>query len=484
MAGSGWWCWLSLCTKPKQVASESVHGAQLALQRLTAARRCGGGDAACVDVEAGKPCKCGEELHVEATAPWRVAAVDAVHHGKPTSSFTHSVINMVGMLIGLGQLSTPYALENGGWASVFLLVGLGVMCAYTAHLIGKCLDDDTSSKTYQDIGERAFGGKGRVLASAFIYLEIFFALVSYTISLSDNLPLVFSGAVGHIHLPWVRLTATQLLTVAAVLVALPSLWLRDLSTISFLSFAGIVMSLLIFGTVVCAAAFGGVGLGGGYIPALRLERIPAVSGLYMFSYAGHIVFPNIHAAMKDPSAFTRVSVASFAVVTALYTALAFVGASMFGPSVSSQITLSMPPGLAVTRIALWATVLTPVTKYALEFAPFAIQLEHHLPATMSPRARTLVRGCVGSAALLLILALALSVPYFQYVLSLTGSLVSVAISIIFPCAFYLKIRWGRVSRSAVALNAAMIAGGVVLAVVGTASSATSLVQSIQRGHAA
>uniref|UniRef100_A0A0E0F4X3 Amino acid transporter transmembrane domain-containing protein n=1 Tax=Oryza meridionalis TaxID=40149 RepID=A0A0E0F4X3_9ORYZ len=485
MAASGWWCGLSLCAKPKQVASESVHGAQLALQRLTAARRCGsgGGDAACVDVEAGKPCKCGEELHVEAAAAGRVAAVEAVHDGKPTSSFAHSVVNMVGMLIGLGQLSTPYALENGGWASVFLLVGLGVMCAYTAHLIGKCLDDDPTSKTYQDIGERAFGGKGRVVASAFIYLEIFFALVSYTISLSDNLPLVFAGAAAHLHLPWVRLTATQLLTVAAVLVALPSLWLRDLSTISFLSFAGIVMSMLIFGTVVCAAAFGGVGVGG-YIPALRLERIPAVSGLYMFSYAGHIVFPNIHAAMKDPSAFTRVSVASFAVVTALYTALAFVGASMFGPGVSSQITLSMPPGLAVTRIALWATVLTPVTKYALEFAPFAIQLERHMPAAMSPRARTLVRGGVGSAALLLILALALSVPYFQYVLSLTGSLVSVAISIIFPCAFYLKIRWGRVSRPAVALNAAMIAAGVVLAVVGTASSATSLVQSIQRGHAA
>ncbi|CAD6253875.1 unnamed protein product [Miscanthus lutarioriparius] len=467
-------CW-SLCPKPRQVASESVHGAQLALQRLS--RRC-----ETCDVEAGTRCKCREEAVAQDGGKVAVVEVKGEERrSEPNSSFAHSAINMVGMLIGLGQLSTPYALENGGWASVFLLIGLGVMCAYTAHIIGRCLDEDSGSKTYQDIGEQAFGVKGRVIASTIIYLEIFLALVSYTISLSDNLPLVFAGV--HLHLPWLHLSATQLLTIIAVLVALPSLWLRDLSSISFLSFAGIIMSLLIFGSVVCTAAFGGVNLGK-HISVLQLEKIPVVSGLYMFSYAGHIVLPNIYTAMKDPSSFTKVSVTSFAVVTALYVALAFVGASLFGPAVSSQITLSMPPHLVVSKVALWATVLTPVTKYALEFAPFAIQLQHHLPEGMGPRARMFVRGAVGSAALLVILALALSVPYFQYVLSLTGSLVSVAICVIFPCAFYLKIYWGRVPKSTVTLNVVLMVTGVVLAVVGTISSAKSLVQSIQRGHAA
>lgn len=204
---------------------------------------------------------------------------------------------------GLGQLSTPYALENGGWSSVFLLVGLGVICAYTSHIIGKCLEEDSSSKTYQDIGQQAFGAKGRIIASTLIYLEIFFALVSYTISLSDNLPLVLSGV--HAHISWLPLSASQLLTVVAVLVALPTLWLRDLSSISFLSFGGIVMSLLIFVTIACTAAFGGV-RGNHSIPLLQLRKIPGISGLYIFSYAGHIVFPNLYTAMKDPSKFTKV----------------------------------------------------------------------------------------------------------------------------------------------------------------------------------
>lgn len=364
-----------------------------------------------------------------------------------------------------------------------ILVGLGIVCAYTTHIIGKCLEEvegnDSGCRTYQDIGERAFGYRGRIVASVFIYAEIFFALVSYTISLSDNLPLVLAGV--HPQLSWLRLSTAQLLTVVAVLVALPTLWLRDLSSISFLSFGGILMSLLIFTTIACTAAFGGV-RGNHAIPVVRLSKIPGISGLYIFSYAGHIVFPNIYVAMKEPCKFSRVSVTSFAIVTLLYTALAFMGAKLFGPTVSSQITLSMPPHLVATKIALWATVLTPMTKYALEFAPFAIQLDNTLPSSMRPRYRILIRGGVGSVLLLLILALALSVPYFENVLSLTGSLISVAISLIFPCAFYLKICWAQVSKAAVVVNAAIIVVGAVLGVAGTISSSKSLVESIQRGH--
>ncbi|XP_008804195.2 amino acid transporter AVT1H [Phoenix dactylifera] len=446
-------------TNQNQVATETVHGARLAIQ-LSNCDTC---------VEENNACKCREGSGV-------LSFGGSENHTKADSSFAHSAINMVGMLIGLGQLSTPYALENGGWTSAFLLVGLGIMCAYTSHIIGKCLEEDASSKSYQDIGEQAFGTKGRIITSTFIYLEIFLSLVSYTISLSDNLPLALRG----VHLSWLHLSEAQLLTSIAVLVALPSIWLRDLSSISFLSFGGILMSLLICITIGWTAAFGGI-KSNQRIPILQLRKIPGISGLYIFSYAGHIVFPNIYTAMKDPSKFTKVTVTSFTVVTGLYTALAFMGAKLFGPTVNSQITLSMPQHLVVTKIALWATVLTPMTKYALEFAPFAIQLEQNLTSTSS-RVRMLIRGIIGSSLLLVILALALSIPYFEHVLSLTGSLVSTAISVVFPCAFYLKICWPRVSKPALLLNGVVVVIGALFGVVGTISSSMALLQNIQRGH--
>ncbi|KAF5820093.1 putative amino acid transporter, transmembrane domain-containing protein [Helianthus annuus] len=160
------------------------------------------------------------------------------------------------------------------------------------------------------------------------------------------------------------------------------------------------------------------------------------------------------------------------------------GAKLFGPEVNSQITLSMPRGLVFTKIALWATVLTPMTKYALEFAPFAIQLEHRFLYSMKSHTKMIIRGTIGSVLLLLILVLALSVPYFQYVLGLTGSLVTVAIILILPSVFYIKIFWEKISRPILALNVFLIAIGFLLGVSGTISSLKLLVESFERIHTA
>ncbi|XP_057419111.1 amino acid transporter AVT1H-like [Lotus japonicus] len=442
---------------------DSGHGANLGVQ-LANCNSC---------VEESQLCKCDHINNIEESAVARDTNVDAEHDAKANSSLAHSVMNMVGMLIGLGQLSTPYAVEQGGWASAILLIALGVMCTYTCHLLGKCLKKNPKLRSYVDIGNHAFGAKGRFLAAILIYMDIFMSLVSYTISLHDNLTTVLH--LKQLHLA--KLSAPQILTVGAVLVALPSLWLRDLSSISFLSSVGVLMSVVIFVSVAATAVFGGVRVNH-EIPFLRLHNIPSISGIYIFSYGGHIVFPNLYKAMKDPSKFTKVSILSFTTVTALYTIMGYMGAKMFGPEVNSQVTLSMPSKQIVTKIALWATVLTPMTKYALEFAPVAIQLEHKLPSSMSGRTKMILRGIIGSSLLLVILALALTVPYFEHVLSLTGSLVSVAISLIFPCAFYIKICRGQISKPLFVLNISIITFGFLLGVVGTISSSKLLVEKI------
>jgi vesicular inhibitory amino acid transporter len=186
-----------------------------------------------------------------------------------------------------------------------LLVGIGVICAYTSLLLGKCLEKSPRSRSYADIGQHAFGSRGRLLASTFINVEIFMTLVSYTISLHDNLITVFAGTQLRL-LIWTKLSTSQLLTMIGVLIALPSLWLTDLSSISFLSCGGILMSIIIFTSVAYIAIFQVVKANHS-IPVLHLHKIPAISGLYIFCYAGHIVFPNLYKSMKDPSKFTKVS---------------------------------------------------------------------------------------------------------------------------------------------------------------------------------
>ena len=71
-----------------QVASESVHGAELAAKQLWA--RCD------VCVEQTKDCKCEQNTADQEPS----LAVEARHHGDANSNFAHAVINMIGMLIG------------------------------------------------------------------------------------------------------------------------------------------------------------------------------------------------------------------------------------------------------------------------------------------------------------------------------------------------------------------------------------------------
>ncbi|KAI3899107.1 hypothetical protein MKW98_010419 [Papaver atlanticum] len=390
-----------------------------------------------------------------------VIKVDNNFQENANSSFLISVINMTGLLIGLGQLSTAYALENGGWASCVLLsigCGCGISCNYN----------------YTDIAYQAFGTNGEIIALSFIYLDIFMALVSFTISMNDNLNILVSGT--HLNFSWFSLSTSQTLTLIAILVSLPTVWMRD-SKISFISTFGIFLSLSICVSVGFTAVFGGV-KANKPIPVLRLENILPVSGLYIFSFASHMVMPDIYRSMKDPSRITEVSIMSFGIVTFIYTVLGFMGAKMFGPEVRSQITLSMPENLIFTEIALWATALTPITKYVFLVAPVASQVERNFPSWMSFSMKTVIRNTVGSLFFIFVLVLALTILFFEKVLGLTGSLVSVGISMILPCFFYLKIYWPQISVLNLVLHFTIITACTIVGVLGTISNIKSLIETL------
>lgn len=66
------------------------------------------------------------------------------------------------MLCGIGILSTPYAVKEGGWWSLSLLVILGIITCYTGILLQRCLESSPTLQSYPDIGQAAFGVAGRI----------------------------------------------------------------------------------------------------------------------------------------------------------------------------------------------------------------------------------------------------------------------------------------------------------------------------------
>lgn len=103
---------------------------------------------------------------------------EAPPHGH--SSFKGAVFNAINVLLGVGVLSSPFALRSSGWllgAPLFLFFTL--VTNHTAKLLGKCLDYQEGMLTYPDIGEAAFGTKGRVVISITFFCELFTACAMF-----------------------------------------------------------------------------------------------------------------------------------------------------------------------------------------------------------------------------------------------------------------------------------------------------------------
>ncbi|KAF8403101.1 hypothetical protein HHK36_011195 [Tetracentron sinense] len=260
------------------------------------------------------------------------------------SSFGQAMLNGLNVLCGVGILSTPYAVKQGGWAGLSILFIFALLSFYTGLLLRYCLDSQPGLETYPDIGQAAFGTVGRFAISA--------CCVEYIILESDNLSSLFPNA--HLNFGGFELSSHHLFALMTTLAVLPTVWLRDLSILSYISAGGVIASILV---VLCLFWVGLVDQVGFYNKGttLNLTTLPVAIGLYGYCYSGHAVFPNIYTSMTKPNQYPSVLLACFTICTMMYAGVAYMGYTMFGESTESQFTLNMPQNLVASKIAVWTT---------------------------------------------------------------------------------------------------------------------------------
>lgn len=131
----------------------------------------------------------------------------------------------------------------------------------------------------------------------------------------------------------------------------------------------------------------------------------------------------------------QMMVICFSLGTVCFSTVAVMGYMMFGQNVNSQITLNLPTEKISSKIAIYTTIITPLTKYALLITPVSHALEEMFGVsknrTISLLLRTLLVISTTIAALVL--------PFFGYLSALTGSFLSTTASVMLPCICYLKI---------------------------------------------
>ncbi|XP_078440134.1 amino acid transporter AVT1C-like isoform X2 [Wolffia australiana] len=383
-------------------------------------------------------------------------------------SYGQAVLNGVNVLCGVGILSTPYAVKEGGWIGLVVLFVFAVLAAYTGLLLRRCLDSEPGLETYPDIGQAAFGTFGRVFISVVLYVELFGCCVEYIILEGDNLSSLFPHV--HLDVAGFRLSPQLVFAALTTLIVLPTTWLRDLSVLSYISAGGVVASILV---VLCLFWIGAVDkigpISGGTL--IDFKGFPIALGLYGYCYSGHGVFPNIYSSLKNPNQYPAVVFTAFGVCSVMFAGVAVVGYLMFGESTESQFTLNLPHGLMASNIAVWTTVVNPISN------PLALSLEELIP---SNRLKTFAYPIMIRTALVIsTLVVGLSVPFFGLVMSLIGSLLTMLVTLILPCACYLSILKGRVSPIEGAFCGLVILIGLVASSFGTFSAVCRIIQRLE-----
>ncbi|KAG8390605.1 hypothetical protein BUALT_Bualt01G0100900 [Buddleja alternifolia] len=280
----------------------------------------------------------------------------SVSHELPISrqsSYGQAVLNGMNVLCGVGILSTPYAVKEGGWVGLSILLIFALLSYYTGILLRYCLDSQPGLETYPDIGQAAFGPVGRVAISIILYIELYACCVEHIILESDNLSSLFPNA--HINFGVLNLNSHHLFALLTAMAVLPTVWLRDLSVLSYISAGGVVASILVVACLFWAGLVDQIGFETKRT-TLNLSTLPVAIGLYGYCYSGHAVFPNIYTSMEKRSQYPAVLLTTFGICTVLYAAVAVLGYMMFGDSTESQFTLNLPQDLVASKIAVWTTV--------------------------------------------------------------------------------------------------------------------------------
>lgn len=248
-------------------------------------------------------CQTSMESHVDACINWFCINGYYVNDPNQIKSFCDK-FNLLFFFSGVGILSIPYALAQGGWVSLSLLLLVAVICYYTGLLLQKCMDSNSLIKTYPDIGQLAFGQKGRIIVSITMYLELYFAAINFLILEGDNLEKLFPK-VGF-NFAGMKIGGKQGFVMITSLIVLPTTWLQSLSMLAYMSVGGVLASLVLMVSVLWAGLFNGVGFRQKGI-VLNWEGIPTAVSLYAFCFSGHSVFPTIYNSMQNPSKFSKVS---------------------------------------------------------------------------------------------------------------------------------------------------------------------------------
>ncbi|KAL5399532.1 hypothetical protein PMIN03_003084 [Paraphaeosphaeria minitans] len=393
------------------------------------------------------------------------------------STLPQTIFNSVNVLVGVGLLTLPLAFKYSGWVvGIIFLIFSAATTQYTAKLLAKCLDVDSSLITFADLAYVSFGNNARIATSILFSLELLAACVALVVLFADSMDALVPG---YGSIPWK-------IVCGVILVPLAFLPLRLLSFTSILgvmSCFGITIAVVVDGLIKPEQPGSLRQPATQYLFPENWMTIPLSMGLLMSPWGGHSVFPNIYRDMRHPYKYRKGVNITYVFTFLLDAGMACAGILMFGDYVHDEITsnIFITPGYPAPLSVFIAIciAIVPLTKVPLNARPIISTLEVLLGLDnrslglsssmtgMSGMNRGLFKFFLRVFVIIAFVIIAIVFPSFDRIMTLLGSVACFSICIILPLMFHLKLFGHEIGRAEKVVNWVLIIVSTIMALVST-----------------
>ncbi|XP_067045800.1 vesicular inhibitory amino acid transporter-like [Acropora muricata] len=386
------------------------------------------------------------------------------------SSFWKAVSNIMNFIEGIGFLALPYAIKRGGIAIIAAFLILPLCSWYTGKLLIECLYDGDKNKkrvrtrsTFKELGEILLPKYGGYVYTVLVQMDFFLSSVSY---------LVLCGSLMSHTIPSIPMAAW--ICIAGVIV-FPTTFLKSMTEIGWLSIISVVALISVVVTVLWYGLDHMIKWDVQSVLFWNSEGISIALPILVLAYDSQTILPTVELSMREKHKFNLALALSYIINVIIKTVFSFLAFLSFGSNTDQVILNNLPEGPIRTCTSL-LFVSSCIFSYALFVYPILVSVQtteayEHAFAKF-PR---IVFFFIRTTVVALTVLVAIMLPKFAFLVSLTGSIVDSMFLFILPCAVHLKLKFKQLEIYQVWLDVLLIATGIACATFGAIFSGKALV---------
>ncbi|KAM9327714.1 sodium-coupled neutral amino acid symporter 2-like [Pholidichthys leucotaenia] len=377
----------------------------------------------------------------------KASKIYAAKYPRDNASFGMSVFNLSNTIMGSGILGLSFAMANTGIALfVILLVSVSILSLYSVHLMLKTANE-AGTLDYEQLGHKAFGVPGKLVASCSITMLNIGAMLSYLDIVKYELPVVIQAFLGTNNGEWYT-NGDYLVLLVTVVIMLPLSLLRNLRYLGYSS--GLSLLCMVFFVIVviikkfqipCPAVDNSKDICRPKYFVFNSQTVYTVP-ILTFAFVCHPAILPLYEELKDRSRRRMQGVAnvSFLAMLIMYLLAALFGYLTFNINVEPELLHTYSRYykydvlLLVVRLAVVinVTLTVPVVLF-----PIRTTVNHLLWPT---KEFSWIRHIIITVVLLAgTNILVISIPSIKYIFGIIGASAASMLNFILPSAFYIKL---------------------------------------------